>query len=132
MIVKKRDDNMIIDERLIFIFVGIISVIYACSWIYKIRKKPKPYSKYQYFYMALALVFIFLGISTFFTKCILNCLCGAYAGASQIISTYRGYLEDPEKGSLYSIIRYCVYDCSTGLILIFASFMFLLYFLCPA
>ena len=75
-------------ERCLLVFVGISSVEHACSWIYKILNSPKPYHKRQYFNIALALLVILLGISTFFTKCTLNCLCGIYAGVSELINLH--------------------------------------------
>ena len=84
-------------EQFLLIFIGVASIAYACSWIYKILKSPKPYQKRQYFYIVLALVAIVCGISTFFTKCTLNCLCGLYAGVSEFIILYNKYLEDRKK-----------------------------------
>ena len=84
-------------EQFLLIFIGVASIAYACSWIYKILKSPKPYQKRQYIYIALALVAIVCGISTFFTKCTLNCLCGLYAGVSEFIILYNKYLEDRKK-----------------------------------
>ena len=89
--------NDIFSERFVFISLGVVSIAYACSWIYKILKSPKPYQKRQYIYIALALVAIVCGISTFFTKCTLNCLCGVYAGVSELIILYNKYLEDKKK-----------------------------------
>ena len=75
-------------KRFFLVFLGISSVEHACFWIYKILNSPKPYHKRQYFYIALALLVIFSGISTFFTKCTLNCLCGIYAGVSELINLH--------------------------------------------
>ena len=84
-------------EHFFLIFTGLVSIAYAWSWIRKILIHPKPYHKRQYFYIALAFFVIILGLSTFFTKFTLNCLCGLYAGVSEFIILYNKYLEDRKK-----------------------------------
>ncbi|MBR4926505.1 MAG: hypothetical protein IKZ61_12285 [Prevotella sp.] len=84
-------------EHFFLIITGIASIAYACSWIRKILKSPKPYQRRQYLYIALALLMIILGISTFFTKFTLNYLCGVYAGVSEFIILHYKYLEDRKK-----------------------------------
>lgn len=91
-------------EQFLLIFIGVASIAYACSWIYKILKSPKPYQKRQYIYIALALVAIVCGISTFFTKCTLNCLCGVYVGVSAFIKLYHEYRATPQKRDIFYIV----------------------------
>ena len=114
-------------EQFLLIFIGVASIAYACSWIYKILKSPKPYQKRQYIYIALALVAIVCGISTFFTKCTLNCLCGVYAGVSELINLHHDYLEDKKRGTriLYRTIYY-TNGLGLGLSFIIPSLFFIL------
>lgn len=100
--------NDIFSERFVFILLGVVSIAYACSRIHKILKSPKPYHIWQFIYIALALVAIACGISTFFTKFTLNCLCGVYAGVSELINLHHDYLEDKKRGTriLYRTIYY--------------------------
>ena len=114
-------------EQFLLIFIGVASIAYACSWIYKILKSPKPYQKRQYIYIALALVAIVCGISTFFTKCTLNCLCGVYAGVSELINLHHDYLEDKKRGTriLYRTIYY-TNGLGLGLLFIIPSLFFIL------
>ena len=114
-------------EQFLLIFIGVASIAYACSWIYKILKSPKPYQKRQYIYIALALVAIVCGISTFFTKCTLNCLCGFYAGVSELINLHHDYLEDKKRGAriVYRTIYYAN-GLGLGLSFIIPSLFFIL------
>ena len=114
-------------EQFLLIFIGVASIAYACSWIYKILKSPKPYQKRQYIYIALALVAIVCGISTFFTKCTLNCLCGLYAGVSELINLHHDYLEDKKRGTriVYRTIYY-TNGLGLGLSFIIPSLFFIL------
>lgn len=114
-------------EQFLLIFIGVASIAYACSWIYKILKSPKPYQKRQYIYIALALVAIVCGISTFFTKCTLNCLCGVYAGVSELINLHHDYLEDKKGGTriVYRTI-YHTNGLGLGLSFIIPSLFFIL------
>ena len=114
-------------EQFLLIFIGVASIAYACSWIYKILKSPKPYKKRQYIYIALALVAIVCGISTFFTKCTLNCLCGVYAGVSELINLHHDYLEDKKRGTriVYRTIYY-TNGLGLGLLFIIPSLFFIL------
>lgn len=114
-------------EQFLLIFIGVASIAYACSWIYKILKSPKPYQKRQYIYIALALVAIVCGISTFFTKCTLNCLCGVYAGVSELINLHHDYLEDKKRGT--RIVNRTIYytnGLGLGLSFIIPSLFFIL------
>ena len=96
--------NLFNSEQFLLAFTGIVSVWYACSWIIRILKSPKPYQRRQYLYIALALIVIILGISTFFTKFTLNCLCGAYVGVSAFIKLYREYRATPQKRDMFYIV----------------------------
>ena len=84
-------------DYFVFVSIGTASAWYACSRIYKILKSPRPYHIMQYFQLCFALFMILLGISTFFTMDVLNCLCGFYAGLSEFIGLYHSYLEDRKK-----------------------------------
>ncbi len=84
-------------EHFFLIFTGLVSIAYAWFWIRRIHINLKPYHKRQYFYIVLAFLVIILGLSTFFTKFTLNCLCGVYAGVSEFIILYNKYLEDKKK-----------------------------------
>ena len=114
-------------EQFLLIFIGVASIAYACSWIYKILKSPKPYHIWQYIYISLALVAIVCGISTFFTKCTLNCLCGFYAGVSELINLHHDYLEDKKRGAriVYRTIYYAN-GLGLGLSFIIPSLFFIL------
>ena len=101
---RKRMKNLFNSEQFLLAFTGIVSVWYACSWIIRILKSPKPYQRRQYLYIALALIVIILGISTFFTKFTLNCLCGAYVGVSAFIKLYREYRATPQKRDMFYIV----------------------------
>lgn len=113
-------------ERCLLVFVGISSVEYACSWIYKILNSPQPYHKRQYFYIALALLVIFLGISTFFTKCTLNCLCGIYAGVSELINLHHDIVIKKNK-KIWNMITDRPNGFFLGLTYIMVSLFFTLY-----
>ena len=91
-------------DYFVFVSIGTASAWYACSRIYKILKSPRPYHIMQYFQLCLALVVIILGISTFFTKFTLNCLCGAYVGVSAFITLYREYRATPQKRDMFYIV----------------------------
>lgn len=117
--------NDFFNERFLFVSVGIVSAAYACSWIYRILNSPKPCHKRQYFYIALALLVIFSGISTFFTKCTLNCLCGIYAGVSKIINLYQEVVFKKDK-NIWNIITDRPNGCALGLVFIILSLLFLL------
>ena len=119
--------NDIFSERFVFISLGVVSIAYACSWIYKILKRPKPYHIWQYIYISLALVAIVCGISTFLTKCTLNCLCGFYAGVSELINLHHDYLEDKKRGTriVYRTIYY-TNGLGLGLSFIIPSLFFIL------
>lgn len=112
-------------EHSILVFSGIVSAWYAFSWIYKILKSPKPYQKKQYFYIALALLVIILGISTFFSKFTLNCLCGVYVGVSVFIKLYHEYHEYKAESRLGDAFYILLYGLLWGLSFIMVS-MFLL------
>ena len=112
-------------EQFLLIFIGVASIAYACSWIYKILKSPKPYQKRQYIYIALALVAIVCGISTFFTKFILNCLCGIYAGVSEFINLYQEIVIKKDK-NIWNIITDSPNGWAWGLSLITFSIFFTL------
>jgi len=111
-------------EQFLLIFTGVASIEYACSWIYRILKSPKPYQKQQYIYIALALLVIFLGISTLFTKCTLNCLCGIYAGVSELINLHHDIVIKKNK-KIWNMIT----DRPTGFFLGLTYIMFSMYFL---
>jgi len=100
--------DFLYSEHFVFVFAGVVSIWYACSWIRKILKSPKPYHKQQYVYIVLALIMVFCGISTFFAMNIFNCLCGVYAGVSELINLHHDYLEDKKRGTriLYRTIYY--------------------------
>ena len=119
--------NEIFSEQFGLIFAGVVSVWYAWSWIRKILKIPKPYHKRQYFYIALALLVIFSGISTFFTKCTLNCLCGLYAGVSAFITVYRENKVPHKKGDMFFTLIYGI-GFGYSLIMISVYFIVQLYF----
>ena len=65
----------IVDEHFVFVAMGLVSIAYACSWIYKFRKRKETLNRWHYAYITLAFIVIILGLSTFFTKFSLNCLC---------------------------------------------------------
>lgn len=113
-------------EQFLLIFIGVASIAYACSWIYKILKSPKPYQKRQYIYIALALVAIVCGISTFFTKCTLNCLCGLYAGVSVFTKLNQEYNEYKAKSRIGDAFYILLYGFSWGLSFIMVSVFLLL------
>ena len=117
--------NDIFSEHFAFIFLGVVSIAYACSWIYKILKKPKPYHIWQYIYIILAFLVILLGISTFFTKFVLNCLCGLYAGVSKIIILHDEIVFKKDK-YIWNIITDRPNGCALGLTYIIISLFFLL------
>lgn len=114
-----------IDEHFAFVTMGLVSIAYACSWIYKFWKKKETLSKWQYAYIVLAIIMIILGISTFFTKFALNCLCGTYAGVSELINLRHEYIEKKVENTLY-------YTKGTGLgvsFIIFSLNFILCYYL---
>lgn len=90
-----------IDEHFAFVTMGLVSIAYACSWIYKFWKKKETLSKWQYAYIVLAIIMIILGISTFFIKISLNCLCGVYAGVSELINLRHEYIEEKVENRYY-------------------------------
>ena len=90
-----------IDEHFCFVTMGLVSRAYACSWIYKVWKRKETLSKWQYAYIALAIIVIILGISTFFTKFALNCLCGTYAGVAVLINLRHEYIEKKVENIIY-------------------------------
>ncbi len=94
-----------IDEHFAFVTMGLVSIAYACSWIYKFWKKKETLSKWQYAYIVLAIIMIILGISTFFTKFALNCLCGTYAGVSELINLRHEYIEEKVENIYYYLNR---------------------------
>ena len=94
-----------IDEHFAFVTMGLVSIAYACSWIYKFWKKKETLSKWQYAYIVLAIIMIILGISTFFTKFTLNCLCGTYAGVSELINLRHEYIEEKVENIYYYLNR---------------------------
>lgn len=98
--------NDIFSEQFAFIFAGVVSIWYACSWIRKILKSPKPYHKQQYVYIILALIMVFCGISTFFAMNIFNRLCGVYAGLFEIRNLYHEYTESKNKNDDINIYYY--------------------------
>ena len=112
-------------EHFLLIFTGLVSIAYAWSWIRKILKGPKPYHKRQYFYIALAFLVIILGLSTFFTKFILNCLCGIYAGVSEFINLYQEIVIKKDK-NIWNIITDSPNGWAWGLSLITFSIFFTL------
>lgn len=113
-------------EQSILIFAGIVSIWYACSWIRKILKSPKPYHKRQFFYIALALIVIILGISTLFEKFALNCLCGLYAGVSVFTKLNQEYNEYKAKSRIGDAFYILLYGFSWGLSFIMVSVFLLL------
>lgn len=92
-------------EHFAFVTMGLVSIAYACSWIYKFWKKKETLSKWQYAYIVLAIIMIILGISTFFTKFTLNCLCGTYAGVSELINLRHEYIEEKVENIYYYLNR---------------------------
>lgn len=115
------------NEQFPLAFTGISSIVYACYWIRKILKSPKPYHKQQVFFVVLALLAIILGISTAFTKFTLNCLCGVYGGASEFIILYKKYLEDMRTNTpWHDGIIYYANGIGIGLTLILLSLNFIM------
>ena len=117
--------NDFFSEHFIFIIVGVVSALYGCSWIYRILNKTKPFHKRQYVYIALALFMILCGVSTFFTKCILNCLCGTYAGFLEITNLYHEYTESKKNKNDINIYYYLDGLC-LGLTFILFSLNFIM------
>ena len=103
----------IVDEHFVFVAMGLVSIAYACSWIYKFRKRKETLNRWHYAYITLAFIVIILGLSTFFTKFSLNCLCGTYAGVSELINLRHEYIEEKED------INICYYCNGVGLGIIF-------------
>ena len=112
-----------IDEHFCFVTMGLVSIAYACSWIYKFWKRKETLSKWQYAYIALAIIVIILGISTFFTKFALNCLCGTYAGVSVLINLRHEYIEKKVEN-----IYYYLNGVGLGVIFLMLSLNFILCF----
>ena len=115
--------NDIINEHFAFVTLGLVSIAYACSWIYKFRKRKESLNRWQYAYIILAFIVIILGISTFFTKFALNCLCGTYAGASVLINLRHEYIEK-KVGNIY----YYLNGLALGLLFLLGSLNFILCF----
>ena len=111
-----------IDEHFAFVTMGLVSIAYACSWIYKFWKRKETIGKWQYAYIALAVIVIFLGISTFFTKFALNCLCGTYAGASELINLRHEYTKEERNAN----ICYYLNRIGLGMIFLILSLNFIL------
>ena len=126
-VIRRTMMNEIFSEQFGLVLAGIVSAAYAWSWIRKILKSPKPYHKRQYFYITLAVLVIILGISTFFTKFTLNCLCGLYAGVSEFIKLYHEYKVPHKKGDMFFTLIYGI-GLGCSLIMISAYFIVQLYF----
>ena len=116
--------NDIINEHFVFVAMGLVSIAYACSWIYKFRKRKETLNRWHYAYITLAFIVIILGLSTFFTKFSLNCLCGTYAGVSELINLRHEYIEEKEDINIYYYLK----GVGLGLTLIMISLNFILCF----
>ena len=115
--------NDIINEHFAFVTIGLVSIAYACSWIYKFRKRKETLNRWHYAYITLAFIVIILGLSTFFTKFALNYLCGTYAGVSELINLRHEYIEKKVEN-----IYYYLNGVGLGVIFLMISLNFILCF----
>jgi hypothetical protein len=114
----------IVNDYFVFVAMGIVSIAYACSWIYKFQKRKNAFNKFQYVYIALAFIVIILGLSTFFTKFSLNCLCGIYAGVSELLNLRQEYIDRKENINIYHYLK----GFGLGMTLIMIGLNFILCF----